>query len=121
MAKDDYDVIAYRILVYLYACFKHQIIYDEDAFREAVRKNVANDQHFYGILFLMQEENLIRGLLFKKAWGGDRLLLSDLREAEITADGIHYLKDNSTMKKIGDMMKEAGDMIATLASMILFK
>ena len=40
MAKDDYDVVVYRVLVYLYAVLKHKIIFEEATFRQAVRKNV---------------------------------------------------------------------------------
>ena len=116
MAKDDYDVIAYRILTYLYACLKRKIIFDDTAFRAAVKKNVESDEYFTSVLKMMQDEGLIRGLLITKAWGGDYILSSDLRDAEITADGIHYLKENSTMKKTGEMLKDAADIIAGLAS-----
>lgn len=70
MAKDDYDVVVYRMLVYLYAVLKHKIIFEDATFRQAVRKNVESDEYFTSILRMMKEENLIEGLSFERAWGG---------------------------------------------------
>ena len=114
MAKDDYDVIVYRMLVYLYACAKRKILFEDTTFREAVKKNVENDMYFYDVLRMMQTEGLIEGLVFTSAWG-DVFLANDLQDAKITADGIHYLKENRTMAKVGTAMKEAVDTIAKLA------
>ena len=50
MAKDDYDVVLYRILVYLYACKKRKIAYNSTTFREAVSKGVQNDQWLYDVI-----------------------------------------------------------------------
>jgi len=119
MAKDDYDVIVYRILVYLYACKKRKIIFEDGTFNEAVRRNVENDQYFFDVLSMMQEEGLVRGLFFQKTWGGDRLLLSPISDAEITVAGIHYLQDNDKMKRVGMMLKDAVDTIAKLAALLI--
>ena len=119
MAKDDYDVIVYRILVYLYGCLKHKIIYKEETFRASVRKHVDSEEYFAHIVRMMQEEELIEGLAFTKAWGGDVILLSGMNEARITAKGIHYLEENSKMNKVGQMLKESADLIAKLASILM--
>lgn len=118
MAKDDYDVILYRILVYLYACMKRKIIFDDDTFKESVRKNVKNDQYFYSILEMAQEEGYIDGLLFKKAWGQDKILMSDLADARITQDGIRYLCENGRMAKIGEALADTADIISKLAAIL---
>lgn len=118
MAKDDYDVIVYRVLVYLYACLKREIIFEKITFQEAVRKNVENDAYFNDVLSMMQGEGLIEGLVFTKAWGGDLILSSNMSDAKITASGIRYLKENGIMSKVGSMLKESADTIAKLASLI---
>ena len=118
MAKDDYEVIAYRILVYLYACAKRKIIFKPETFQAAVSKNVESTEYLCFVLRTMQKEGLIDGVAFMKAWGGDYILVSDLRDADITADGIRYLKENSNMKKIGETLKESVDIIAKLAGII---
>ena len=118
MAKDDYNVIVYRVLVYLYACMKRKIMFEKATFQEAVRKNVESDTYFADILRMMQDEGLIEGLTFAKAWGGDVILITDVEDAKITAAGIRYLQENSTMKKVGDMLKETVDIISKLAAII---
>lgn len=54
MAKDDYEVIVYRMLVYLYACKKRKIMFDINTFNESVRKNIESDQYLYDIIDMMQ-------------------------------------------------------------------
>lgn len=119
MAKDDYSVILYRLLVYLYACKKRKIMFDSMTFQEAVKRNIENEQYFYDILEMAQEEGVIRGAKFKKAWGQDKIPLFDESELEITPAGIRYLEENSTMKKIGEVLKDAADIIAKLAGIVL--
>ena len=118
MAKDDYFVIVYKVLVYLYACFKRKIMFDENTFRNTVRKNVESDDYFCDILQMMQENGLIRGVCFTKAWGECLLLASDLRDMKITQAGIEYLQDNSKMQKVGEFLKTTVDAIAQLAALV---
>ena len=117
MAKDDYDVIVYRVLMYLYACLKRKILFEKATFDAAVRKNVESEEYFVKVLHMMQDEGLIKGLCFARAWGVD-ILASDMSDAEITAAGVRYLKDNSVMNRIGEKLKEAVDIIASLASKV---
>ncbi len=118
MAKDDFDVIVYRVLVYLYACLKREIMFENVTFNESVRKNVSSDTYFADILRMMQGEGLIEGLEFANAWGGDCILVSSVSDARITAAGIRYLKENGTMKRVGDALKETVDIISKLASIL---
>ena len=115
MAKDDYDVILYRLLVYLYACKKRKIAYNDATFHEAVTRDIQNDQWFYEILEMANEEGLISGAEFQKAWGGDKAPLFDYNELEITPGGIRYLKENGTMAHVGKILTESIDIISKLA------
>lgn len=45
MAKDDYDVIVYKVLVYYYACLKRRITFDKKVFEETVMKGL-NQSYF---------------------------------------------------------------------------
>ena len=117
MAADDYDVIVYRVLVYLYACKKRKIMYEKNTFNATVRNDI-NDGYFIDVLRMMQDEGLIKGLTFVGTWQSDCILASDVRDAEITAAGIHYLEDNDKMKSIGNMLKDAVDTIAKLAGIL---
>lgn len=117
MAKDDYEVIAYKILLYLYSCMKRITVFDTDEFNKTVRKNVESDEYFANILRLMQKEGLIEGVLVKKVWGAC-LLISDLKDMEITADGIRYLKDNSKIEKARTMIMESADLFSNLIGLL---
>ena len=118
MAKDDYEVIVYRMLVYLYAVLKREIAFDAVTFAESVRKDVKSNAYFDKVLEMMQEEGLIRGLVFAQAWGGDVILASGIRDAEITPAGIRRLKEDARMKIVGRALAEAKDIIATLATIL---
>lgn len=122
MAKDDYEVIVYRVLVYLYACMKREIMYEEATFQASVRKNVDSDEYFADVLQMIQTEGLIEGLVFVGAWGGDIIMANSFQDAKITPQGIRYLKENAKMKQIGNALKESVDIISKLAStLMLFK
>lgn len=118
MAKDDYEVIVYRILIYLYACMKRKIIFDETVFRKTVRRNVEDDSYFTDIIRLIQSEGLIENVAIICAWGNEYIIASDLADMSITASGIRYLKENSRMKQIGEMLKESADMMVSLATKV---
>ena len=62
-------------------------------------------------------EKLIRGLEFAHS-GNISILMSDIKEMEITPDGIHYLKENSRMEKIGETLRRAVDVIADIAGLL---
>ncbi len=118
MAKDDYDVMVYRVLVYYYACLKRKIAFDDATFQETVRKHTDSEAYWNDVLNMMQGEGLLSGLTFTRAWGHDLILASSPRDAQITAAGIHYLKENGAMNKAGEFLKECKDMIFTLAQLV---
>lgn len=119
MAKDDYFVVAYKILVYLYAVLKREIVFDNETFKRTVKKDVVNEDYFNDILYLMTEQGLISGLDFINVWGGNHVLVSDLSGARITVAGISYLQDNDKMKRVGEILKESADIIVSLAAKII--
>lgn len=92
MSKDDYDVIVFKILVYLYAVLKRKVIFEEKAFYHAIGE--INNRYLVDVLNFMQEEGLISGLVFVKAWGNENILCNDLINLKITVQGIHYLEEN---------------------------
>lgn len=100
MAKNDYEVLVFKILLYLYGVLKREISFDLETFDAMIERKEISEGYFVDVLSMMQEERLIRDLSFKNAWGGERLLLSDLRDARITPEGIRYLTENATMEKV---------------------
>lgn len=118
MAKDDYDVIAYKILVYLYGVMKRKITFQEASFNMIVSRAEVSEEYLTDILRLMQDEGLIEGVTAVRAWGNDYILASDISEISITASGVRYLKENSTMKKVGSALEKTPGAISNLIGIV---
>lgn len=119
MAKDDYDVLVFKILTYLYGCFKGKIVFENETFNETALKNCEHETYKNNILYAMESEGLISDITITKAWGGDLIISSDLSNMRITADGIHYLKDNNKMQAVKKHLIETADTMAALAIKII--
>lgn len=115
MAKDDYDVIAYKILVYLYACMKGKAVFNKEVFHKAIKAEISDD-YLTKILKLMKDEELISGAVITKAWGGAYILSSEISDLEITAKGIRYLNENDPIRKL---IISGGGIVAGLIEKIL--
>lgn len=118
MAKDDYEIIVYKILVYYYACMKRKALYDKDIFRKTICKDVESDEYLTDVLITMQEDGLIRGIETTGAWGNVRILISDLSDVRITSAGISFLKDNSKMQKVKNILIETVDVVGSLIKIL---
>ena len=118
MAKDDYNVIAYKILLYFYAVLKRKIVYYEESINALISKSDISDECLTDILHMMQDEGLIKGLTFLNVWGGDCILACGKDEIRITPSGIHYLAENSKMKKVGDILKKTPGIVASLINIV---
>lgn len=105
MAKDDYDVIVFKILTYLYRKLKNN--YEDEYYLCPLTNDFpVTEGYFWSIVEDLQDRGLIKNVVITRAWGGD-IILCDLSSAKITFDGIAYLRDNSRMKKLVNFIKEA--------------
>ena len=118
MAKDDYDVIVFKILLYFYGCLKHDIKFEQVTFEKTVGMKDISEEYFTQILRMMKAEGFIEGVSFTKAWGGEYIRLSNLSNIMITPTGIHYLKENSTMQKIKNHIANGVDLVAKLVGIV---
>lgn len=101
MARDDYFVIAYRILSYLYECFKMGERPDTDMFGPATLG--INNGYWVNVMESLFNEGYIIGFTFRTPIGGVRgVKICDLR---ITQKGIEFLQENSLMAKARDFLK----------------
>ena len=69
MAKDDYDVIVYKMLLYLYGCMKRVISFNQAVFDKSIKREELNEGYFTDILRMMQKEGLVDGVNTVKPWG----------------------------------------------------
>ena len=107
MAKDDFFVIVYAILKYLYDCLKQDRRVDFDVIR-AESFSVPFNYWCY-ILINMQERHLINGLLIKVTKDGT--LIQNSGNVQITPDGIEYLFENTLIQKAKKTLKDIKDVI----------
>lgn len=94
MRNDDFHVIAFRALTYLYACVKKKIIFEGEDFFEvlgggAQNKRMAICREYLEWIF----KTLAEGGYINEFSG-------DYGKMEITMKGIEYLTDDYMMKKV---------------------
>lgn len=107
MAKDDYHVIVYQILSYLYECLKKDIkVNGKNISYETSKYFNINKNYWSYIIISMYNSGLITGITLTPVWGEEYPLISDLDSCRITPAGIEYLCDNSFMAKAKQFMKD---------------
>ena len=117
MAKDDYFVLAYRILLYYYGCFKRKFVFDTKAFLRAVGEDIDAD-YLTNVLEMLCENEYLKGGVFTSAWGHILIMASDYSDLAITQKGIEYLSENSKMQKAKKFLIENAKDIAELISIV---
>ena len=110
MAKDDFDVLTFKVLAYLYKKIKTGIA-DDSYLNPLTDAFPINEEYFYMILEELSEKGYVKDLKLIKAWGGD-VVMCDTSKMRITGDGIAYLRDNSRMTKMVHILKEAKDIMS---------
>lgn len=98
MSKDDFDVIVYKVLSYLYACIKAGV---EPSLDKAHEVAGCNDVYWNAVFADMLEGKLIAATAIK-AWGEPIYL-----DVRITSTGAAYLRDNSRMAAAGSFLGKA--------------
>lgn len=107
MAKNDYFVIVFRILTYLYQCFMAGEDADVDMFGpDAMR---INSGYWCNAMESMSNEGYVTGVVMAPRLGSVQGM--KLVNLKITQKGIDYLQENSKMKKVADFLKSAKEII----------
>ena len=109
MARDDYFVIAYRLLKYLYDCLKkgnkpNNEVLDSDFFK------IGEDYWCY-ILNNLFEDGYITGISSFNVLGVYEKRVKILPTLKITPKGIQYLEENTLFQKIKGTVKDIADII----------
>ena len=101
MARDDYFVIVYRILDYLYQCFKSGEFPDVGLFGPDALG--INHSYWCNILESLDRDGYICGIVVVPHMGAPSgIKLVDLK---ITSKGIEYLQENSMLSKARNFLK----------------
>jgi hypothetical protein len=107
MAKDDYFVIQYRILKYLYVCLKEGVSPTPELLT-AKHYNINGGYWWYIIGHLLDDE-LIEDIIEVSLDGGK--IYTGMQDMKITPKGIAYLQENSLMQKAKKVAKGLIDVV----------
>lgn len=108
MAKNDYYVLVYRILMYLYNCLKNGE--DVDISKLTPQWLGINDRYFEYIIDTLDEEGFILNAAYSEDYTG-KYLKSDIM---ISPKGISYLHENSTIQKVKISVKGIADIVGNI-------
>lgn len=106
MAKDDYYVIVAKILVYLYARIKGKNKISSTEYLHPLSEDFPiYEEYFNYVLDEMLAHGYIRMNVIR-AWGAG-VVMRDIDGIQITQEGIDFLRENSTIRKIVDTIPMA--------------
>ena len=104
MAKDDYHVVVFRILKYLYQQLKKGLPVETEMLLHDSKICNINESYWRYIMTSMQEKGLITGL--EKGEGEPYAPLeTQLKDVQITPDGIDLLSDSKMSDKVDQLIK----------------
>lgn len=106
MAKDDYFVIVYQILSYLYQRLKKGELVNEKMLMHDSPLFRINEKYWAYIIYHMAKSNLIEGVAFIHIDGVDTPYPAEIEECRITPEGIAYLCENTFMEKAKAFLKD---------------
>lgn len=110
MAKNEYFVVVYRILTYLYTCFKAGASPDMEMFGPDALG--INNGYWANVMESIFNEEYIIGVSLVHCVGAvPGIKLVNLK---ITQKGIEYLQENSAMQKAADFLKSVKETIPGL-------
>ena len=106
MAKDDYHVVVFRILKYLYQRLKKGEPVEAEMLVCDSKICQINESYWRYIIISMQEEGLIKGLKKGKGQVSYDRLEEQLKNIQITPKGIDVLSDSRMGERVDQLVKE---------------
>lgn len=111
MAKDDYFVIAYRVLAYLYACLKAGEPPDMEYLKCNTDDFPVNGSYWEYILKHLYKDGYIEGVSLIPITGRPTESVKLTAAVSITPLGIEYLHENSTIQKAKAFLKDIKEIV----------
>ena len=110
MARDDYHVVVYQILSYLYQQLKQGNEIDVSLIKHDSKYLQINRKYWKYVIISLFNEGYIKGVVIDEDID-ENLEIYNLDKCEITPKGIGYLTDNSTIEKAKRFMKDLKDIL----------
>lgn len=115
MAKDDYFVLAYKLLRYLYRCLKEEREADWDILAPNTRDFPIGEEYFVYLLSHLLDDGCLEGIAKVKRIGGP-VQFRETTGLKITPKGIEYLEENAVMKRAAEFLGPAGEIAGVIIS-----
>lgn len=109
MARDDYHVIVYQILAYLYQQLKKGENVDARLISAESPMYRINSKYWKYIMKNLLNDGYIEGITIGKYIAGEEV--EGLDYCMITPKGIEYLTDNSTISKAKEFFKDVKSIV----------
>lgn len=110
MARDDYPVIVYQILAYLYQCLKSGKKVEGKDISYSNKYFTINENYWRYIIVNLIRSGYIEGV--KEVKTMEPLPnFTNLDDCVITPKGIEYLMDNSFIEKAKDFLKDVKSIV----------
>ncbi len=109
MAKDDFHVIVWQILSYLYKQLKKGNKVDAECISAESPYYSINEQYWAFIMESLGDKGYIRGIKIQQANyinGKHETNVTELEKCKITMDGIEYLTTDGLMRKVRLMYED---------------
>ena len=100
MVADDYHVIVYEILAYLYACLKKGVEPEIEAVDGYRKLHEINMRYWSYILVHLQMDGYVEGIAITPVMNVNWKTAHFTDGTAITPKGISYLAENSMMEKV---------------------
>lgn len=111
MAKDDYFVLAYKLLAYLYACLKSGENPNKDYLCYDTKAFPIGEAYWNYLLINLYKDGYIDGVMPAPIVGQDNKGVKILSNFQITPKGIEYLQENSMMQKVKAALKDLKEIV----------
>lgn len=114
MSKNDYHVLAYRLLAYLYACLKDGTQPDMEYLQYNTKDFPIGEDYWNYLLCSLLESGYIRGAEVVQMPRIPQPRVKVIAALQITPMGIEYLLENSMMKKAVGFLKSIKETVPGL-------
>lgn len=115
MAKDDYFVLVYKLLRYLYRCLKENLPVSWEVIAPNTKDFPVHEEYFSYMLSHLLADGYLEGIAEVKRIGSPARF-KETSGLKITPAGIAYLEENSTMKRAGEFLGPAGEIANAVIS-----
>ena len=111
MSKDDYFVLAYKLLAYLYDCLKSGERPDMEYLNYDTKAFPIHEAYWHYLLTNLYKDGYIEGIALVAIPCRENKGVKILSNLQITPKGIEYLQENSTMQKVKTALKDFKEII----------